>query len=150
MIGISEKLVTVATILNMNNTAIHRGYNRAIEWNDYGDAYAPLRDRLALFRPCFIDIGVPAHGTDDSGEVHHRIRVALPIEGGEFVIAYLDVSDTDYRSAIVSDVSRMLEMELPPFADDPMEFGIPRAKVKMLIECFALLDEYDTLGDGRE
>jgi hypothetical protein len=150
MISTGEHRVTVATVLTMNNTAIRRGYNRAIEWNDGDGSYAPLRDRLALFHPCFIGIAIPAHGTDDAGEIHHRCRVDIPLEDGEFVTTYLDVSDADYRSAIVSDISRILELDLPAFADDPMDFGISRAKNNMLNECFALLDEYDALDDVGE
>lgn len=150
MIGTTHAPVTVATILKMNNTAIRRGYNRAIDWDDCGDTYALLRDRLALFRPCMIDIAVPAHGANDAGELHHRCCVMLPVEEGAYVAAHLDVNDADYRAAIASDISRMLELELPPFANDPMELGIPRTKLAMLDECFALLDEYDALGDIRE
>ncbi|MDE2482031.1 MAG: hypothetical protein KGN02_07565 [bacterium] len=150
MIGASERLVTVATVLKLNNTSIRRGYNRAIDWSDYGDADAPLRDRLAVFRPCCIEIAVPAHGADSSGEIHHRCRVALPLENGDFIAAYLDVSEADYRTAIVSDIPRMLELELPAFADDPMDFGVSRAKNNMLEECFAHLDEYDAQDDVRE
>ncbi len=131
----------------MNNTAIRRGYNRAIEWNYCDDDDAPLRDRLALFRPCFISIAIPAHGVDSAGEVHHRCRVVVQVEEGGLVAAYLDVSDADYRAAIVRDVPRLLELGLPAFADDPMELGISRAKIGVLDDCLALLHEYDTLVD---
>ena len=150
MIGITHRVITVASIIKMNNAAIRRGYNRAIDWDYYGDANEQLRDRLALFRPCIIDIAVSVHGVDGAGEFHHRCRVMLPVEDNGFVTAYLDVSDNDYRTVIVQDVARMLELEFPSFADDPLECGLPLAKRKMLDESFALFDEYDTLGDERE
>ena len=62
----------------------------------------------------------------------------------------IEWNDYDYRSAIVNDIPRMLELELPPFAEDAMDFEVSRAKSNMLDEYFAHLDEYDAADHVRE